>query len=397
MPQYALDGVRVLDFTRVLAGPLCTMILADLGADVIKVESVKNGDDTRQWGPPWQGTMSAYFASVNRNKQSITLNLKTQQGIQIAKDLAANSHIVIENFKVGQMASFGLGYDDLLAINPALVYCSITGFGQIGSLAHYAGYDYAVQAMSGLMSITGDQEGEPHKVGVAISDVIAGLYANSAILAALHHAKATGQGQHIDIALLDTQISALVNIVSNFLVSGQNPPRYGNQHQNIVPYQTFKAQDKAFVLAVVNDRQFRILAHLIQQPNLADDQRFSTNPARVHNRQQLIPILQTAFQTKLADDWVTLLLDAGIPAGAINTIEQALQMPHITERDLLQTVTLNTGELLQMIGSPLKLSETPPDIRLPPPEHGQHTDDVLQQKLGYSLTKIASLRDQNVI
>ncbi|MGB7341537.1 MAG: CaiB/BaiF CoA-transferase family protein [Phototrophicaceae bacterium] len=397
MPQYALDGVRVLDFTRVLAGPLCTMILADLGADVIKVESVKNGDDTRQWGPPWQGTMSAYFASVNRNKQSITLNLKTQQGIQIAKDLAANSHIVIENFKVGQMASFGLGYDDLLAINPALVYCSITGFGQTGSLAHYAGYDYAVQAMSGLMSITGDQEGEPHKVGVAISDVIAGLYANSAILAALHHAKATGQGQHIDIALLDTQISALVNIVSNFLVSGQNPPRYGNQHQNIVPYQTFKAQDKAFVLAVGNDRQFRILAHLIQQPNLADDQRFSTNPARVHNRQQLIPILQTAFQTKLADDWVTLLLDAGIPAGAINTIEQALQMPHITERDLIQTVTLNTGELLQMIGSPLKLSETPPDIRLPPPEHGQHTDDVLQQKLGYSLTKIASLRDQNVI
>ncbi len=397
MPQHALDGVRVLDFTRVLAGPLCTMILADLGADVIKVESIKNGDDTRQWGPPWQGTMSAYFASVNRNKQSITLNLKTQQGIQIAKDLAVNSHIVIENFKVGQMASFGLGYDDLLAINPALVYCSITGFGQTGSLAHYAGYDYAVQAMSGLMSITGDQEGEPHKVGVAISDVIAGLYANSAILAALHHAKATGQGQHIDIALLDTQISALVNIVSNFLVSGQNPPRYGNQHQNIVPYQTFKAQDKAFVLAVGNDRQFRILAHLIQQPNLADDQRFSTNPARVHNRQQLIPILQTAFQAKLADDWVTLLLDAGIPAGAINTIEQALQMPHITERDLLQTVTLNTGELLQMIGSPLKLSETPPDIRLPPPEHGQHTDDVLQQKLGYSLTKIASLRDQNVI
>lgn len=397
MSRYALDGVRVLDFTRVLAGPLCTMILADLGADVIKVESIKNGDDTRQWGPPWQGDMSAYFASVNRNKQSMTLNLKTPQGVQIAKDLVADSDIVIENFKVGQMASFGLSYDDLKQINSAIVYCSITGFGQTGSLSQYAGYDYAVQAMSGLMSITGQKDGEPHKVGVAISDVIAGLYANSAILAALHHAKATRHGQHIDIALLDTQISALVNIVSNFLVSKQNPPRYGNQHQNIVPYQTFDAQDKAFVLAVGNDRQFRILAHLIQQPRLATDDRFSTNPSRVANRDVLVSILQTAFQTKPADEWVSLLLDAGIPAGAINTVEQALQMPQITERDLIQTVTLNSGELLQMIGSPLKLSATPPDIRRPPPEHGQHTDQILAEKLGYSSDKIASLRTNNII
>lgn len=397
MPQQALDGVRVLDFTRVLAGPLCTMSLADLGAEVIKVENPRRGDDTRQWGPPWKGEMSAYFASVNRNKQSITLNLKSEDGAKIARDLAEKSHIVVENFKIGQMAGFGLGYEQLREINPGLVYCSITGFGQTGSLAQYPGYDYAVQAMSGLMSITGEKEGDPHKVGVAISDVIAGLFAGNAILAALRHAESTGQGQHIDIALLDTQIAALVNIVSNYLVSGENPPRYGNQHQNIVPYQTFSASDKDFVLAVGNDRQFRLLAHLIQLPDLPQDDRFSTNPARVKNRDSLIPILQTAFKSKSADEWVTLLLDAGIPAGTINTVEDALAMPHITQRNLVHEIPLATGEILKMIGSPLKLSETPPEIHSPPPQLGQHTESILSSLLNLSPSQIQNLRDKDII
>lgn len=397
MPQHALDGIRVLDFTRVLAGPLCTMLLADLGAEVIKVETIGRGDDTRQWGPPWLGNMSAYFASVNRNKQSITLNLKTERGVQIAHELSQNSHIVVENFKIGQMASFGLGYEHLRAINPALVYCSITGFGQTGSFAEFAGYDYAIQAMSGLMSITGAKDGEPHKVGVAISDVIAGLFANSAILSALRHAEKTGEGQHIDIALLDTQIAALVNIVSNYLVSDENPPRYGNQHQNIVPYQTFSASDQDFVLAVGNDKQFRILAHLIQLPELSQDERFLTNPLRVQNRDVLIPILQDAFKTKKANEWVSLLLDAGIPAGSINTVEQALNMPQIKERNLVHEIPLSTGELLKMVGSPLKLSETPPEIRTPPPQLGENTNDILAQLLNLSEEEIAKLRAENVI
>lgn len=397
MPQHALDGVRVLDFTRVLAGPLCTMILADLGAEVIKVENVGRGDDTRQWGPPWLGDMSAYFASVNRNKQSITLNLKSKRGIKIARELAQDSQIVVENFKIGQMASFGLGYDDLIKLNPKLVYCSITGFGQTGSFSQYAGYDYAIQAMSGLMSITGEKEGQPHKVGVAISDVIAGLFANTAILSALRHAEKTGQGQHIDIALLDTQIASLVNIVSNYLVSGQNPPRYGNQHQNIVPYQTFSARDQDFVLAVGNDKQFRLLSHLIQLPNLPQDERFATNPLRVQHREVLIPILQTAFNAKKADEWVSLLLDAGIPAGSINTVEQALNMPQITERNLVHEVALSTGDLLKMVGSPLKLSETPPEIRTPPPQLGEHTENVLSRLLNLSQSDIYQLKDEGVV
>ena len=250
----ALAGVRVLDFTRVLAGPFCAMLLGDLGAEVIKVENPNGGDDTRQWGPPYFGegesALSAYFVSVNRSKRSLTLNLKTEQGRAIARQLVADSHILIENFKVGGMAEYGLGYDDLKTLHPALVYCSITGYGQDGPYRDRPGYDYAIQAMSGLMSITGPADGEPHKVGVAVSDVFTGLFALTSILAALRHSERTGQGQHIDIALLDSQIAALVNVASNYLVSGQTPPRLGNAHPNIVPYQTFRAADRDFVLNV---------------------------------------------------------------------------------------------------------------------------------------------------
>ena len=399
--QRALEGIQILDFTRVLAGPLCTMLLGDMGAEVIKIEAPVRGDDTRHWGPPWVGDgqdrQSAYFLSVNRNKRSLTLNLKSETGREIARQLAAKSQVVIENFKRGQMAGYGLGYDDLQALNPSLVYCSITGFGQTGLYQDRPGYDYVVQAMSGLMSITGPSDGLPYKVGVAISDVIAGLFASNAILSALRHSERTGAGQYIDIALLDTQIAALVNIASNFLVSGETPPRLGNSHPNIVPYQTFRAADGEFVLAVGNDGQFRQLCQLIGREDLSTDERFATNPARVDNRDSLVPILQAAFEQRSCSSWIDELLQAGIPSGPINDVGQALQDPHVQARNLVQETTLANDALLRFVGSPLKLSETPPQMRYPPPALGQHTEEILHEMLGFDTATIAQYRANGVV
>ncbi|PJF21860.1 MAG: CoA transferase [Phototrophicales bacterium] len=375
----ALSGIRVLDFSRVLAGPLCSMILGDLGADVIKVENPKTGDETRAWGPPWAGDQSAYYLSVNRNKRSITLDLKSESDQKIAKALTKTSHIIIENFKPGQMQTFNLSYETLHAINPSLVICSITGFGQTGLYSNRPGYDFVIQAMSGLMSITGNPNDEPHKVGVAVSDVFTALYACNAILAALRHAERTGEGQHIDMALLDSQIAALVNIGSNFLISGKNPPRYGNQHQNIVPYQVFHAADGAFVLAVGNDRQFEALCNLINRPDLYADSRYSTNPARVINRDSLIETLSNIFKRRSVNDWVDELLRLNIPVGHINTIEEALTDEHIKARGMIESVTLSNGETVPLIHSPLHLSATPPSIRYPPPLLGEHTNEIIQE------------------
>lgn len=378
-----LSGIRVLDFTRVLAGPLCTMLLGDLGADVIKVESPL-GDETRQWGPPWLGEdadrQSAYFLSVNRNKRSLVLNLKSAEGQQIARTLARQSHIVIENFKPGQMASFGLDYATLQAENPALVYASITGFGQTGPYRDRPGYDHIIQAMSGLMSITGSADGEAYKVGVAVSDVITGLFALSGILAALRSAEQTGQGQHLDFALLDSQLAGLVNIASSALVSGQTPRRYGNRHANIVPYQNFSASDGDFSVAVGNDGQFRALCHVIGRPDLADDSRYASNPARVQNRESLVNTLQTVFWSRTADSWVDALLAEGIPAGPINTVSAALDDPHVAARGLIRETTLENGETLPYVASPLMDKNA--DVRYPPPSLGQHTDIILRELLG---------------
>lgn len=391
MPE-ALSGVRILDFTRVLAGPFCTMILADLGADVIKVESL-DGDETRQWGPPFdvQGR-SAYYLSVNRNKRSLTLNLKSPEGQQIARQLAAQSQIVAENFKPGGMTAFGLGYEDLRAINPALVYVSITGFGQTGPYHERPGYDFVIQAMSGLMSITGEKAGEPSKVGVAIADVVAGLFAATSILAALRHAEQTGEGQHLDVALLDTQIAALVNIASNALVSGKTPARYGNAHASIVPYQTFRAADGEFALAVGNDRQFAQLCHLIAHPEWAADPRFSTNPARVQNRDTLIDLLNRVFAARPAAAWVADALDLGIPAGTLNTVAQILDDPHVQARGLIREI-----DNLRLVGPPVGFSATPPTVRTPPPDLGQHSAEILRQRLGLSDDQIAAHRANGVI
>lgn len=389
----ALSGVRVLDFTRVLAGPFCTMLLADLGADVIKVEDPARGDDTRQWGPPWSASgMSAYYLSVNRNKRSITLNLKSSEGQQIARGLAAQSQIVVENFKPGGMAAFGLGYDDLAALNPALVYGSVTGFGQTGPYHDHPGYDFIIQAMSGLMSITGEVTGAPHKVGVAVSDVFAGLFACTSLLAALRHAERTGQGQHVDIALLDSQIAALVNVGSSALISGQPPARYGNAHPSIVPYQMFTAADTEFALGVGNDRQFAALCRLIGRPEWADDPRFASNPARVAHRETLVGLLNAVFVTRPAAAWVDDLLALGIPAGRLNTVSDILNDPHVRSRGLVQSV-----EGMPLIANPVQFSATPPEIHTPPPALGQHTDAVLMERLGMSEAEIARLREAGAV
>jgi crotonobetainyl-CoA:carnitine CoA-transferase CaiB-like acyl-CoA transferase len=376
-----LTGVRVLDFTRVLAGPYCTMLLADMGAEVIKIEEPERGDETRQWGPPWAGegddAMSAYYLCANRNKRSVTLNLKSAEGQATARRLATTAQIVVENFKPGALAAYGLGYADLAALNPALVYCSITGFGQTGPYSERPGYDFVIQAMSGLMSITGPADGEPYKIGVAITDVIAGLFACTSILAALRHAEATGQGQQLDVSLLDTALAALVNVASNALIGGVPPARYGNAHPNIVPYQTFPSADGEFAVAVGNDRQFAALCRVIGLPQLSADAQYATNPARVANREALVALLSERFRARPAAAWVEALLTAGVPCGAVNDIPTILHDPHVQARGLVQSVLLANGALAQMIGMPVGFSATPPQLRYPPPAHGADTEGVV--------------------
>lgn len=400
-PSAALSGIRVLDFTRVLAGPLCTMMLGDLGADVIKIENPTSGDETRTWGPPWAGDpekrMSAYFLCVNRNKRSLSLNLKSPEGQRIAQDLATNSHIIIENMKPGQMAKFGLDYEIVKEINPAAVYCSITGFGQTGLYHERPGYDFVIQGMSGLMAITGPPEDAPYKVGVAVSDVFTALYACNAIQAALRHAEKTGEGQYIDMALYDSQLAALVNISSNYLVSGQNPQRYGNQHANIVPYQAFKASDGEFVLAVGNDRQFTKLCDLLGHPEWANNPAYATNPMRVKNRETLIPRLQAEFIKRPVQAWVDDLLKLGIPAGPINSVEEALNDPHTESRHMIESVHLADGTLFHAVASPMHLIHTPPKTRLSPPELGQHTEEILHEILDLDAEAIQALKATHVI
>ncbi len=378
---HAITGIRILDFSRILAGPFCTMMLADFGADVIKVERPGSGDDTRQWGPPYTGEYSAYYLSVNRNKRSITLNLKTTEGRDLARRLVQKADVLVENFKVGQMQQYGLDYATLAADNPGLIYCSLTGYGQDGPYATNPGYDYAIQAMSGLMAITGPEEGPPYKVGVAITDVIMGLYAANAIQAALHYRESSGQGQYIDISLLDSTIAALVNVASNYLVSGERPRRYGNGHPNIVPYQAFETADGTFVLACGNDSQFRATCDYICKSELAGDVRFATNPARVMNRAALIEILEPIFREKTTVEWIKGLLSVGVPASPVNEVPEVFADPHVQARGLVQQVRLADGQMVDMVGPTSRLSHTPPTIRRAPPALGQHTTEVLREWL----------------
>ncbi len=380
MKTQPLHGIRVLDLSRVLAGPYCTMVLGDLGADVIKVEPPE-GDETRAWGPPFAKGESAYYLCINRNKRSMTVNLKSDEGRAILRELALKSDVLVENFRPGTLARYGLDDETLRPDHPRLVYCSISGFGQTGPLRERPGYDFMIQAMGGIMSVTGDPDGEPMKVGVAVADLFAGQNAVIAILAALQARERNGEGQYIDIALFDSQLGWLANVTSNFLISGNLPKRYGNAHPNIVPYQVFEAVDGWFALAVGNDKQFVRLCDVIDRPEWSSDERFTTNTARVSNREKLIPLLKSIFTLRRVDEWLSLLESAEIPCGPINTLDKAFANPQVAAREMLVTMEHPTIGDLPLVGSPLKFSATPVEYQLPPPRLGEHTDEILRDVL----------------
>ena len=378
-----LHGIRVLDLSRVLAGPYCTMVLGDLGADVIKVESPE-GDETRSWGPPFVGEAhgeSAYYLCVNRNKRGIVADFKTAEGRDLLHGLIRRCDVLVENFRPGSLARFALDFESVSAINPSLIYCSITGFGQTGPLREKPGYDFMIQAMGGIMSVTGEPGGAPMKSGVAVADLFAGQNAVIAILAALQARTHTGKGQHLDISLFDSQLGWLANVASNYLISGNLPKRYGNAHANIVPYQSFQASDGWFVVAVGNDRQFVKMCEVIGKSELVIDERFTTNSARVQNRDALIAILKPVFLTKTVDEWLALIGDE-FPCGPINNLEQVFSMPQVEAREMLIHIQHPTIGELPLVGSPLKFSDTPVEYKLPPPRLGEHTEEVLKELLG---------------
>lgn len=394
----ALSDVLVVDLTRVLAGPYGTMILGDFGASIIKIEQPVRGDDTRQWGPPFSaGGESAYFLCANRNKRSLTLNLKSEAGREVLRDLVRRADVLVENFKVGTMEALGLGYPSLRELNPGLIYCSITGYGQTGPYRNRPGYDTVIQAQGGVMSITGPVDGEPFKVGVAIVDITAGLYAVTSILAALHYRERTGEGQFIDIALFDAQLGWLANVASAYLVSGESPKRYGNAHATIVPYQTMPTADGWLMLAVGNDNQFSSLCTLLGHPEWARDERFATNPARVAHRDTLIPLLESIFRTRPTHEWIEMILEIDVPCGPVNDIPTALADPQAQARRMVQFVDHPVDGPVPLVGPVPKLSATPALIRSAPPKLGEHTEVVLREVLGYDEGRIEALRAAGAI
>ena len=398
-PTGPLAGLVVFDLTRVLAGPTCVQMLGDLGADVIKIEKPGSGDDTRGFAPPvMPGTQdSAYFVGVNRNKRSVTLDIATAEGQAIAHRLIAKSDILVENFKVGALAKYGLGYPQLHAMHPGLIYCSITGFGQTGPYAPRPGYDSLVQAMGGVMSLTGEPDGLPQKVGVPVADLFAGLYGCIGILAALRHRTATGQGQQIDIGMLDTSVAWLANQGMNYLATGENPPRLGNQHPNIVPYQVFKTADGAIVLSVGNDATFQRFANSAGLAHLLDDERYATNAARVAHRQLVTETLSPVLAGDTTANWIGRLEAINVGCGPINTLAQVFADPQVVARNTVVRVPHATAtDGVQVIANPVRLSETPADYRRGPPVLGQHTDEVLGS-LGLSPAELAGLRDRKII
>lgn len=404
----ALSHLRVLDLSRVLAGPWAGQILADLGAEVIKVERPGSGDDTRAWGPPFlkdaageNTSEAAYYLSANRNKRSVTIDFTQPEGQRLVRELAAKSDILIENFKVGGLAAYGLDYASLKALNPNLIYCSITGFGQTGPYAKRAGYDFMIQGLGGLMSITGRPEGEegagPVKVGVALTDILTGLYSTVAILAALAHRDQGGAGQHIDMALLDVQVACLANQAMNYLTTGVPPRRLGNAHPNIVPYQDFPTADGDFILTVGNDKQFRKFAEVAGQPQWADDPRFATNNLRVTNRAQLIPLIRQATVFKTTAQWVEQLEQAGVPCGPVNDLSQVFEDPQVRHRGLAIEIPHFLAGKVPQVASPIRLSETPVQYRNAPPLLGEHTQAILSDVLGLGEADIVHLREVGVL
>jgi crotonobetainyl-CoA:carnitine CoA-transferase CaiB-like acyl-CoA transferase len=399
-----LKDIRVLDLSRILAGPYCTMMLGDLGADVIKVERPGRGDDSRGWGPPFVGAPygpyageSAYFMAANRNKRSITVNLKSPEGLEIVHRLARVSDVLVENFRTGVLDRMGLGYADMWALNPRLVYCSISGYGRTGPWAERPGYDFVIQAEGGMMGITGPEEGPPYRVGVPIVDITAGMCAATAVLAALHARTHTGEGQLVDVSLLNTQAALLSNVASNYLVGGAKPRRLGNAHPNITPYEAFRARDRWFAMAAANERQWALVCDVIGQPELKDDARFTTNSLRVSHRAELRAVLNDAFAARDAEEWLTRLREAGLPCGPINTVPDVFAHPQAEARNLALEAQHPTAGQVRLTGFPYLLSGTPAEIRHPPPLLGQHTEQVLKELLAYSDAEVSALREQGAI
>ncbi len=397
----ALDGLKVIDLSRILAGPWATQTLADLGADVIKIERPGGGDDTRSWGPPWFETstgdrISAYFMAANRGKKSVGIDLTTPEGQELVRDLVKDADVLVENFKVGNMAEWGLDFETLERINPRLIYCSVTGFGQTGPYRHRPGYDFMIQGMGGLMSITGEPESSggsgPQKVGVAVTDILTGLYSTIAILAALNERHRSGKGQYIDMALLDVVTASLANQASNYLVSGVSPGRLGNAHPNIVPYRTFQAADGHFIVATGNDAQFMRLCEVVGKPGLADDPLYASNALRVENRESLEAELQDGFHSRNAPEWLSMLEAAGVPCGPINSIGQMFSDPQVKARGM----AIEIGNM-PLVGSPIRLSRTPVSCDLGPPMPGEQTAEVLAASLGLGKHELEKLARDGVI
>ena len=404
----ALSHLRVLDLSRILAGPWATQMLGDLGADIIKVERPRSGDDTRGWGPPFADGMtgdaeadatarSAYFCSVNRNKRSLAIDITSDEGAAILRDLATECDVLVENFKVGGLAKYGLDYEAVKQINPRLVYCSITGFGQDGPDSTRAGYDFMIQGMGGLMSVTGEPDGMPMKIGVALVDVLTGTNAATAILAAVIHASRTGEGQHIDMSLFDVSVASLANQALNYLVSGNVPGRLGNAHPNIVPYQAFATEDGHIILAVGNDSQFQKFCDVAGLAGVADDPTFATNRARVTGRQTLLPLIEEAFLKHTTGWWLDELAKVGVPAGPINPIDAALAEPQAVHRRLSMKIPDDLTGSVPGIASPLRLAATPPKASMPPPRLGAHSRDVLKDLLSMEESRIESLLSDGII
>lgn len=399
-----LEDLRVLDISRALAGPHCCMMLGDLGADVIKVELPGLGDESRNWGPPFVGEPneiypgeSAYFMAVNRNKRGITINLKSPEGQEIIKRLAGQSDVLVENYRTGALDKMGLGYEDLHALNPRLIYCSISGYGRNGPYADRPGYDFIIQAEGGIMGVTGPEEGPPYRVGISIIDMTTGIFASTAILAALHSREITGDGQLIDISLIDTSVALLSTVAANYLVGGVEPSRMGNAHFNIAPYEVFRACDHWFTLGAANARQWELLCEVIGQPELKADPRFVTNKDRVAHRAALSKILNDAFAKRDANEWLLRLHNADIPSGPINSIQDVFSHPQAEAREFKLKIEHPTAGLVDLPGFPYKLSQTPAKLHRPPPLLGEHTEEVLIELLGYSPEKVAQLKEQKVI
>jgi len=400
----ALKGIKVLDLSRILAGPWASQMLADFGAQVIKIERPKKGDDTRYWGPPFikektstQPPQAAYFHSTNRNKQSIAIDIQHKTGQQIIKDLVKNADVFIENFKVGTLARYGLDYPKLKLLNPNLIYCSITGFGQTGPSSERAGYDAMIQGEGGLMSITGVANGEPMKAGVALTDIMTGLYCSNAILAALMARNHIDKGQYIDIALLDVQVATLANQGLNYLATGNNPKRQGNAHPNIVPYQTFNTSDGIIMLAIGNDTQFRKFCQFVERPELADNPNFQTNEQRVINRESLIEHLSKILLSQPTVWWVNELEILDIPCGPINTLQEVFNHSQIKHRNLVRKIPDNCSKQIYTIASPINLSETPLQYRSASPDLSEHCEKILSSELGYNSEKIQHLRENGIV